>query len=113
MQIGCLDLYYEFLKKNVMTVRQPLFTGDVVEITNEGMFVSGTGWFVVVLINDGNAVYVHTDQLEMMMSSNILYPLAELESELSLLYFKLNQALDSRNELLFLELAAKWKSLQF
>jgi hypothetical protein len=111
LKVDCL--YYGYKKENAIRKIQEIEQGDILEIMDQGKFIIGIGWYVLILINYKERVYVSIRELENAMETKEIQTLIDLELEYYYLSYQLDNALDSRNEKLFMMVSTKYKELVF
>lgn len=76
--------------------------GDQLNFVSTPFFVDHIGWFIRVQKNDGEPFSVSTDFIETLFTKQAVCTELDLMLAINYQQFKINQALDERNEELFL-----------
>ncbi|MEQ6378297.1 hypothetical protein RZN25_15905 [Bacillaceae bacterium S4-13-56] len=77
--------------------------GDVIEVTNDRKFTIGNGWYHLTFINGQFPFYMRPDELDQYNSDGQLLSLLDIELKLNYLHFHINQSLDKKEKMSFLE----------
>jgi hypothetical protein len=109
LKLDCL--YYGYKKESAIRNIQEIKQGDIFEVMDQGKFITGIGWYVLILINSQDWEYVSIRDLENAMESKGIQTLIDLELEYYYLCYQLDNALDSRNRNLFMRISKKYKEL--
>jgi bifunctional DNA-binding transcriptional regulator/antitoxin component of YhaV-PrlF toxin-antitoxin module len=106
LKLDCL--YYGYKKESVIRNYQEIKQGDILEITNQGKFIIGIGWYILIVINNQEKVYVSIRELEHAMETKEIQSFIEIELEQHYLTIQLDNALDSGNKELFMKVSEKY-----
>jgi hypothetical protein len=106
-------LYYGYKRENVVSSSKILNYGDILTISNEGKYVLGIGWFVLIIINGEIKDYVRTVELEKAIDSNQAQSLIDLMLEFFILSHQVDKALEDRNKELFLSFSKNHKESSY
>lgn len=87
--------------------------GDIMTITNQGKFVYGTGWFILITIKDSIKDFVFMPELDEAINTNKLQTGIDVMLDHSISTFYLDKSLVHRNKELFLSLSTKLKESSF
>jgi hypothetical protein len=104
--------FYGTRKENLIAKEQYLSYGDSFEIGQHCKHIKGVGWFLLITINGQEEVFVQLESLEKALSDNAVVTIVELQIEVSLLKFKLDQVLKKRLEQEFYEIATKYNGIK-
>ncbi|SDZ30825.1 IDEAL domain-containing protein [Evansella caseinilytica] len=102
-------LYYGNSKENAVRSFQEMRQGDLLEVMDQGKYIIGIGWYVMITINSKETVYISIQQLEKAIQEKKIYTLIELELEYCCLKYQIDQALDCKNKELFMKAAKEYK----
>jgi hypothetical protein len=111
IEVECL--YYGYKKENLVSHSKTLQCGDVLTVSNEGKYIIGVGWFILISVNEKTKDYMRVRELEGAIDSGKAMPIIDCMLDYFNLSFQLDKALESRNKGLFLSLAEKKKELSF
>lgn len=76
---------------------------DIIEvITNEQNFTYNNGWYVLAIINNHGHFYISLEDLEQYFELGKLVSDLDLDLKVNYLHFQIDQALEKRDEALFL-----------
>lgn len=106
-------LYYGYKRENMMSNSKTLHCGDVLTVSNQGKYVLGIGWFVLISVNGEITDYVRTAELEEAINSDKALPVIDLMLDYFILSFQLDKSLELRKKELFLSLSEKQKELSY
>ena len=106
-------LYYGYNQDNVVSKSKFLHYGDILSVTNEGKFVQGIGWFVLVIVNGESKEYVRTVELENAIDSNKAQAILDLMLDSFIVSYQLDKSLENRNKEHFLSLSKKQKESSY
>jgi hypothetical protein len=109
IKVDCL--YYGYKKENAIRNIQEIKQGDILEIMDLGRYIIGLGWYVLILINNKEKVYVSIRELESAIETKEIQTLIDIELEYYYLSYQLDTSLKSRNEELFMIVSKKYKQL--
>lgn len=90
-----------------------LYYGDVLTVSNQGKYIIGIGWFVLICVNGQIKDYVRTAELEEAINSDRVLPVIDLMLDHFILSFQIDKALERRNKELFLSLLEKQKEASY
>ena len=111
IEVKCL--YYGYKKENLVSNSKTLQCGDVLTVSNQGKYIVGVGWFVLISVNEKIKDYMWVKKLEEAINSDKVMPIIDCMLDYFNLSFQLDKALESRNKQLFLSLSEKKKELSF
>jgi hypothetical protein len=106
-------LYYGYNLDNVVSSSKFLHYGDILSVTNEGKYVLGIGWFVLVIVNGESKEYVRTVDLENAVDTNKAQAILDLMLHSFIVSYQLDKALENRNKEHFLSLSKKQKESSY
>jgi hypothetical protein len=106
LELDCL--FFGYKKENAIRNFQTLQLADVLEIKDQGKFVSGVGWYILVTINHEERMFASINDLEGAMKSKGLQTLMDIELEQCYLRHQLDKALESGNKSLFMNISKKY-----
>ncbi|WP_077213074.1 hypothetical protein [Bacillus dakarensis] len=109
IRVECI--HYGYKKENAIRSIQKLKKGDIVKVRNQGKFICGIGWYILIVINNKEKMFVYIKNLENAMESNQLQSLLDLELEKYYLGFLVDNALDTRNRDLFMKVSHKYREI--
>ena len=104
-------LYYGSKKENAVRRLRHLKQGDHIKIKNQGKFIIGIGWYILILLNNEEKVFVFLKDLENAIETKHIQTLLDLELEQCYLGFLVDSALDTRNKELFMKVSKKYIEL--
>ncbi|SDZ82206.1 hypothetical protein SAMN05421743_101321 [Thalassobacillus cyri] len=94
---------YEKGNKNCSCHQTVRFTkGDQINFISPPFFVDHLGWYIRIQKNDGEPLSVSTDFIETLFTKQAVCTELDLMLAINYQQFKINQALDERNEERFL-----------
>ncbi|KGP71415.1 hypothetical protein [Pontibacillus yanchengensis] len=93
---------------NTITFRK----GDHLYLTEEKRYVDDIGWYFKVLINDMYSAYFIITDLEKLYQMEYLHSLFDIELEINYYQYKVNQALDEKDEETFTDYVTKLEKRQ-
>jgi hypothetical protein len=111
IEIKCLN--YGYKKESLVCNSKTLQYGDVLTVSNQGKYIVGVGWFVLISVNEKIKDYMWVKKLEEAINSDKAMPIIDCMLDYFNLSFQLDKALESRNKQLFLSLSEKKKELSF
>ena len=76
-------------------------SGDIIEVTRERKYVSGVGWYFLLIINNKYSYYTSINDIEAYYEEQKICSLLDLELEINCISFQVDQALDMKKEQLF------------
>ncbi|MCQ6276243.1 IDEAL domain-containing protein [Bacillus sp. V3B] len=82
---------------------------DIIEIINERKFMIEKGWYFLIRMNNQYNFHIALEDLERYYLNERLLSLIDIELALNYLQFKVDQALDTGDEELFLNFTKKLK----
>ncbi len=106
-------LYYGYKRENVVSSTKILHYGDILTVSNEGKYVLGIGWFVLIIINGEIKDYVRIVELEKAIDSNQAQSVIDLMLDFFILSHQVDKTLEDRNKELFLSLSKKQKESSY
>lgn len=109
IEIECL--YYGYKKDHVITENSHLFCGSLLKLTNYCRRVIGIGWYIQILLNQSNSMYVSLNDFEKFINCNKICSIVDFEIELSMANYFVNQALDNGDKEKFHQAAGQLKKL--
>lgn len=107
-----LNYFDKICDRNDRMFKICLKQGDRLEVTNEGFYVRGYGWFILSVINQYRCVYVSYIDIENSIQNKSILNLADLEFKVSLWRGQIDEALRIRNEDWFKFISRKLTSLK-
>lgn len=107
IELSCL--YYGNRKERAVRNIEKTKQGDILEIMDEGRFLVGGGWYILVNINNQYGVFASIKELEEAMESGKMQPLLDLELEYFYLKYQVDQALETKNKSLFMKVTEEYK----
>ncbi|MDG5789089.1 hypothetical protein QA612_16655 [Evansella sp. AB-P1] len=111
--LNLLCIYYGNKKSNVIRNKEKISQGDILEILDEGKFILGLGWYVLVIINNEQSVFASISELEKGMEKKELQSLIDLELEHNYLKYQVERALILKNKELFKNVINQYKDFHF
>jgi hypothetical protein len=93
------------IQAKVLSIRK----GDIIEITNERTFMTEKGWYFLIRVNKQDDFHIALEDLEQYYLNEKLLSLIDVELMLNYFQFKIDQALDTGDEELFLNFTKKLK----
>lgn len=94
-----------------ITVKHLRF-GDFIEVTNNGRYVLDQGWFISVIINEKERVYLALEDLEASLKGKQMMTFTDVLTKLNEWGHQLNLALDQKNKEWFMFVTRKLLKLQ-
>jgi IDEAL domain len=85
--------------------------GDIIEVTNERKFTMANGWYFLVKINERCIFYMAHIDLEYYFIKEQLLSMLDIDLKINYLQFKINQALDTGDEVPFLNYTTEFKKI--
>lgn len=104
--------FYGTRKENLVAKEQYLCYGDSFEIGQDCKYIKGVGWFLLIVVNGKEEMFVQLESIEKALSENAVVTIVELQIEISLLKFKLDHVLKKRMEQEFYEIATKYNGIK-
>ena len=92
---------------DVLTLKE----GDVIEVTPDGKFTFGNGWYFLIVINYQSPIYLSLDDLEHYYRRGQILSSYDLELKSNYIQNKINQALDTKNKDSFLNYTSELNHL--
>lgn len=108
-QLECL--FYGNKKENVIKRLRDINQGDFVELTNWGKYINGIGWYIYIILNKRERLFVFYKNLEQAIETGVMKSLVDLQLEYSILCYQVDKALETRNRKLFLYASKKYNEL--
>ncbi|QOR65976.1 hypothetical protein IM538_19555 [Cytobacillus suaedae] len=105
-------IFYGTRKENLIAKEQYLCYGDSFEIGQDCKYIKGVGWFLLIIVNGREEMFVQLESIEKALSDRAVVTIVELQIEVSLLKFKLDHVLKKRMEQEFYEVAAKYTGIK-
>lgn len=109
LRVECV--HYGSKKENAVQTVEKIKKGDIVKVKNQGRFICGIGWYILILVNNKVKMFASFKDLENAMETNQIQSLLDLELEQYCLGFLVDSALDTRNKDLFMKVSQKYKDL--
>ena len=106
-------LYYGSKRENMVCGSIDLHYGDILTISNQGKYVYGKGWFILVTINGTIKEFVFMPELEELINTNKVQTGIDVILDYSISSFYLDKSLVHRNKELFLSFTSKLKESTF
>ncbi|MFN7253447.1 MAG: hypothetical protein ACK4M9_22140 [Anaerobacillus sp.] len=98
LSVECL--YYGSNYEKLVSGRQILEIGDLLELKNQGRYIPKKGWFILVTIN-GKGNFVFLKDLEKYLQEQWIKCLFDIELEKNFLHYQIDKSLNERNPDLF------------
>jgi hypothetical protein len=111
IDIQCL--YYGYKKENLVCNSVSLKQGDLLEITNQGRYIVGVGWFVLIRINNKIEEFMWVKELEEAIHVEKIMNSTDCLLQYFSVSYQLDQSLACRNKEKFLSLLGRKKELSF
>ncbi|WP_240376715.1 IDEAL domain-containing protein [Bacillus piscicola] len=86
--------------------------GDQLQITDQGFYIEGKGWFISTIINGAVRVFVSFHDIENCLERRIMMNAADMEMKRSVWNEQIDQALEEKNKEWFRFIARKLASLK-
>nr|WP_295973549.1 IDEAL domain-containing protein [uncultured Bacillus sp.] len=104
-------LYYGYKKDDMISKPLTLQFGDTLQIENQGKYIVGVGWFVLITINNKVKQYVCAEDLEEYIRTNDTVSPVDCMLDYFNLSYQLDKALENRDKAAFLSLTGKKSEL--